>query len=98
MGDGRPPLSSCHGLCISPREDPSMKNAFLSVALACIAGTATEAGADDRVARRPNILFLFADDQRFDALGCAGHPIVRTPTVDRLAAEGVRFRNAFVTT
>jgi choline-sulfatase len=75
-----------------------MKNAFLSVALACIAGTATEAGADDRVDRRPNILFLFADDQRFDTLGCAGHPIVRTPTVDRLAAEGVRFRNAFVTT
>ncbi|HWA97303.1 MAG TPA: sulfatase-like hydrolase/transferase, partial [Pirellulales bacterium] len=49
-------------------------------------------------ARRPNILFLFADDQRYDALGCAGHSIVRTPTIDRLAAEGVRFRNAFVTT
>jgi arylsulfatase A-like enzyme len=47
---------------------------------------------------RPNILFFFADDQRFDTLGCAGHPIVRTPTLDRLAAEGVRFRNAFVTT
>jgi arylsulfatase A-like enzyme len=49
-------------------------------------------------AKRPNILFLFADDQRFDTLGCAGHPIVQTPTLDRLAADGVRFRNAFVTT
>jgi choline-sulfatase len=47
---------------------------------------------------RPNILFLFADDQRFDTLGCAGHPIIQTPTIDRLASEGVRFRNAFVTT
>lgn len=48
--------------------------------------------------RRPNIVFLFSDDQRYDTLGCAGHPIVQTPTIDRLAAEGVRFQNAFVTT
>lgn len=47
---------------------------------------------------RPNIVFLFADDQRFDTLSCAGHPIVRTPAIDRLAANGVRFSNAFVTT
>jgi arylsulfatase A-like enzyme len=47
---------------------------------------------------RPNILFLFADDQRHDTLGAAGHPVVQTPTIDRLAAGGVRFRNAFVTT
>jgi arylsulfatase A-like enzyme len=49
-------------------------------------------------ASQPNILFFFADDQRNDTLGCAGHPIIKTPTVDRLAAEGVRFENAFVTT
>ena len=47
--------------------------------------------------RRPNILFFFADDQRHDTLGCAGHPIVETPTIDRLAANGVRFKNSFVT-
>lgn len=51
-----------------------------------------------RGAPPPNILFLFADDQRYDTLGCAGHPIVQTPAIDRLAAQGVRFRNAFVTT
>jgi arylsulfatase A-like enzyme len=45
---------------------------------------------------RPNILFFFADDQRNDTLGCAGHPIVKTPTIDRLAAKGVRFENMFV--
>ncbi|MES2692820.1 MAG: sulfatase [Verrucomicrobiota bacterium] len=49
-------------------------------------------------ATQPNIVFLFADDQRYDTLSCAGHPIVRTPAIDRLAADGVRFRNAFVTT
>ncbi len=47
---------------------------------------------------RPNILFLFADDQRNHTLGCAGHPVVKTPHIDRLAAQGVRFENAFVTT
>ncbi|MDP3072528.1 MAG: sulfatase [Opitutaceae bacterium] len=46
----------------------------------------------------PNILFFFADDQRHDTLGVAGHPIIQTPAIDRLAREGVRFRNAFVTT
>lgn len=45
---------------------------------------------------RPNILFFLADDQRNDTLGCAGHAIVKTPHIDRLAAEGVRFTNAFV--
>lgn len=46
---------------------------------------------------RPNILFFFADDQRHDTVGYAGHPIVETPTIDRLAANGVRFENMFVT-
>lgn len=47
---------------------------------------------------QPNILLLYADDQRNHTLGCAGHPIVQTPNIDRLAASGVRFENAFVTT
>lgn len=46
---------------------------------------------------RVNILFFLVDDQRNDTLGCAGHPIIKTPVIDRLAVEGVRFRNAFVT-
>jgi len=48
--------------------------------------------------RRPNILFFLIDDQRNDTLGCAGHPILKTPVVDSLAARGVRFTNMFVTT
>lgn len=47
---------------------------------------------------RPNILLIVSDDHRADVLGCAGHPVVRTPHIDRLAADGVRFSNAFVTT
>ncbi|MBW2008183.1 MAG: sulfatase [Deltaproteobacteria bacterium] len=48
--------------------------------------------------RRPNILFILSDDHRWDHMGCAGHPFVKTPHLDRLAREGVRFKNAFVTT
>ncbi|MBM3880566.1 MAG: sulfatase [Verrucomicrobia bacterium] len=47
---------------------------------------------------RPNVLFMLTDDQRWDALSCAGHPHLRTPNIDRLAAEGVRFENVFCTT
>lgn len=51
-----------------------------------------------RQGKRPNILFLLADDQRNDILGCAGHPILKTPVIDSLAGSGARFLNAFVTT
>ncbi|MCD6303521.1 MAG: sulfatase [Planctomycetes bacterium] len=48
--------------------------------------------------RRPNIVLIVTDDQRYDGMSCAGNPIVRTPEMDRLAAEGVWFTRAFVTT
>jgi arylsulfatase A-like enzyme len=48
--------------------------------------------------QRPNIVFILADDQRNDVLSVAGHPIVQTPTIDKLAQNGMRFTNAFVTT
>jgi len=45
--------------------------------------------------RYPNILFLMADEYRHDALGVAGHKIVKTPNLDRLARQGVRFTQAY---
>ena len=47
--------------------------------------------------RRPNVIHVLTDDQRAELLGCAGHPILETPNLDRLAAGGVRFENAFCT-
>jgi arylsulfatase A-like enzyme len=46
----------------------------------------------------PNIVFIIADDVSWDDLGAYGHPAVRTPHLDRLAAEGMRFTEAFLTT
>jgi len=58
-----------------------------------------------RAADRPNFLFIYTDDQRWDALSVVQReqgergrfPWFQTPNLDRLAREGVRFRNAFVT-
>jgi arylsulfatase A-like enzyme len=47
---------------------------------------------------RPNLLFILTDDQRWDTLGAAGNAFIPTPHLDRLAREGTRFANAFVTT
>ena len=46
---------------------------------------------------RPNILFVMTDDQQHDQMSCAGHPILKTPNIDRIAEGGVRFANAFCT-
>jgi arylsulfatase A-like enzyme len=43
-----------------------------------------------------NILFIMADQLRWDHLGCSGHPYLKTPHIDALARRGVRFSNAFV--
>jgi len=54
----------------------------------------------ERLADRPpkNLVLILIDDLRHDAMGCAGHPFLETPHIDRLAREGVRFNNAVVTT
>jgi arylsulfatase A-like enzyme len=49
-------------------------------------------------AERPNIVMIFTDDQRHDAVGYAGNDAVHTPTLDRLARQGLIFQNCFVNT
>jgi arylsulfatase A-like enzyme len=71
-----------------------------SLFLLAAGGVAAEpAPAADGVKKTaPNILFLLADDMRWDAMGCTGNALARTPHLDALAARGVVFRNHFVTT
>lgn len=47
------------------------------------------------MSERPNILFFFADQQRYDTIGCYGQKLDTTPNLDRLAREGVKFEYAF---
>jgi arylsulfatase A-like enzyme len=57
--------------------------------------SAAALGAAQANTRRPNILFLMADQFRYDCLGVNGNSIVRTPNLDRLAAESANFSHAF---
>lgn len=47
---------------------------------------------------RPNFLFIMTDQQRADWLGCYGHPVVKTPHIDSIAANGTRFSKFYVAT
>lgn len=53
--------------------------------------------AQNAVLPRPNILWVMSDDHASHALSCYGSRLMRTPNLDRLANEGVRFQNAFCT-
>ena len=68
---------------------PQTRRQYLAASLAA-------SGASQEV--RPNFLFVITDDQRWDIMGAPGHPFLQTPNIDRLAREGSRFSNAFVTT
>jgi arylsulfatase A-like enzyme len=73
----------------------------LSAAGLLIAGTSVSCNRESKgnigkISAKPNILFLFADDQRADALGASGNPYINTPNIDTLAQRGVRFTNCYV--
>ncbi len=59
----------------------------------------SKTSASDVPAPSPmNVLILYADDWRYDTLGVAGNPVVKTPTIDALASSGMRFTHNCVTT
>jgi arylsulfatase A-like enzyme len=64
--------------------------------LGCVARTPVAPPAPSRPNLRPNLVVLLSDDHRWDALGAAGNPAVVTPVMDRMARDGVYFRQATV--
>ena len=56
---------------------------------------ATPRAATGPGGERRNVLLLISDDHGLDQAGCYGNPVVKTPSIDRLASEGVRFTHAF---
>lgn len=62
--------------------------------------SAAEAGntpRSEKTRKRPNILLIMTDQQRGDCLSIDGHPVLLTPTMDRIAGQGVRFTHAYTT-
>lgn len=68
---------------------------LLQSACLCLAVISCAVGAEEKAPPRPNVLFLFTDDQRADALGALGNPILKTPNLDRLVRSGFVMRNAY---
>ncbi len=67
-------------------------------ALGAAAFVSLLAGTVHAVPDRPHIVFLMADQFRGDCLGADGNSVIRTPNLDRLAAEGARFSRAYTST
>ena len=96
VGRGRltPPRDAYRSAPIGGVGRPRPTALWLTVlATLCIAPFAFAAAA-----KRPNILFILTDDQRWDAMSIAGNKYLKTPNMDRLGQEGVYFRNTFCTT
>jgi arylsulfatase A-like enzyme len=73
-------------------------NRFLSLCVFLFATAVSSHGKCVAADPPMNVVVLYADDWRHDTLGVAGHPVVQTPNLDALAADGVRFINNYVTT
>ena len=46
--------------------------------------------------KKPNIVFIMSDDHAYQAISAFGHGLIQTPSIDRLAKEGILFENSFV--
>ncbi|HQN01638.1 MAG TPA: sulfatase-like hydrolase/transferase, partial [Candidatus Hydrogenedentes bacterium] len=73
------------------RRDFVKTGALLSVA----ASAHSSAQPESSPAGKPNMLLIHGDQHRFDCLGAYGNPDIRTPHLDALAEEGMRFENSF---
>lgn len=76
------------------RRDFMLRVAGASLAAPAALGTAAEATGQG-ARRNPNIIFILADDLGWGDLGCYGQKRIRTPNLDRMAAEGIRFTDAY---
>jgi arylsulfatase A-like enzyme len=92
LSDGGSPPPRRHTAAVGARLGRTLAIAVLAGVLAGC-GDAPERSA---ATSRPNVLWIVADDMGFE-IGAFGDPLARTPNLDRLAREGVRYRNAFAT-
>ena len=75
----------------------SQQRILLIASFGLILGLGSPVNAGTGVASRPNVIVILADDMRVGYTGHEGHPIINTPNIDRLAAGGTVFSNAFAT-
>src|SRR5215213_1651605 len=67
----------------------------MKTAIVCLLALASLGAISAAAERKPNIVIILADDMGYGDLGCYGHPSIRTPNLDRMAAEGMRFTDFY---
>ena len=77
------------------REFLNLMAAGAAVATMCLAGCEGEFAGAKKQAKRPNVIFIMADDMGYGDLGCYGQKKIKTPNIDRLAVEGTRFTQCY---
>jgi hypothetical protein len=70
-------------------------NGWRVIVVAVFGAVALSVSSTPAESPRPNLVFVFTDQQSWDTLGCYGNTQTRTPQLDRFASEGVRFRSCF---
>jgi len=73
-----------------------MRKHTLNLFLVAVGAFAITMPGAVRAEKLPNMVIIFADDLGYGDLGCYGHPTIRTPNLDRMAAEGMRFTDFYV--
>jgi arylsulfatase A len=81
-------------VCLADRSAAGLRGLLLIVATVISAAFASPAMGDEK-GKRPNIIFILGDDLGYGYLGCYGQQKIRTPNIDRLAAEGMRFTQCY---
>jgi arylsulfatase A-like enzyme len=77
---------------------PIRSTTLMTVVLLALATACASAQTQGHTPQRLNVVLVILDDVRWDSLGAAGNTVVRTPRIDELARQGVRFEQARVTT
>ena len=83
---------------INRREALKILTAAAAAGMMDLSMSGTGWTAPARLTERPNILFILGDNHNAGTMGCAGHPFIKTPGMDRLAREGILFDYTFNTT
>ena len=73
-----------------------MKSLILSLLTASTFSGVRVIAASESPSARPNVIFLFADDQRADTIAALGNPVIQTPNLDRLCQQGLEFTRAYM--
>lgn len=87
--------SATRSISLAPRWADHLVTSLLGMALAALASPLACAAPPSQPASQPNIVFMMADDLGWTDLACQGSQYYETPNIDRLAASGIRFTNAY---